>query len=58
MILCMFSQLILTQTYLLHFAHPFALLFCFVTLHPIIFNIISTNGDQLDGFAYLVACHG
>jgi len=27
-------------------------------LHPIMFNIISTKGDQLDGFTYLVACHG
>ena len=31
--------------------------FCFVTLHSIIFNIISTKGDQLDWFTYLIACH-
>jgi len=33
-------------------------MFCFVTLHSEIFTIISTKGDQLDGFTYLVACHG
>jgi len=31
---------------------------CFVTLYSEIFTIISTKGDQLDGFIYLVACHG
>ena len=31
---------------------------CFVTLYSEIFTIISTKGDQLNGFTYLVACHG
>ena len=33
-------------------------MFCFVTLYSEIFTIISTKGDQLNGFTYLVACHG
>ena len=33
-------------------------MFCVVTLLSEIFTIISSKGDQLDGFTYLVACHG
>ena len=33
-------------------------MFCSVTFHREILIIISTKGDQLDGFTYLVACRG
>jgi len=38
--------------------NPFVRMFCFVTLYSEMFTIISTKGHQLDGFTYLVACHG